>query len=228
MIKAVMIAALILLAAPLAGAKSIVGDWQGTLKTPNGDLHLVLHITEDGDSNLKAALDSVDQGAYGIPVNAVTLKDSKLNLDIESVHGTYEGIVNADASAIAGTWTQGQPLPLDFKRATASAAKPAKPSDIDGAWTGTLAAGDTKLRVVFHITNTADGLTATLDSPDQDAKGIRASAVTRDGSSLRLELKVINGVYEGKISKDLATIEGTWSQGGAAMPLTLKRDKSGA
>jgi len=223
--KAAMIAALVFLAAPITFAKSIAADWQGTLHTPNGDLHLVLHITESGDGSLKATLDSVDQGAYGIPVDTATLKDSKLSLDVAAVHGTYEGTVNADATAIAGTWTQGQPLPLDFKRAAAAPAKPAKPSDIDGAWAGSLEAGGTKLRVIFHITNTADGLTATLDSPDQGAKGIPASAVTRNGSSLQIEVKVINGMYDGKISSDLATIEGTWTQGGGTVPLTLKREK---
>ena len=43
--------------------------------------------------------------------------------------------------------------------------KPAKPSDIDGAWIGTLDLG-IKLRVVFHIAATPDGLTATAEFRD--------------------------------------------------------------
>jgi hypothetical protein len=77
--------------------------------------------------------------------------------------------------------------------------------------------------VVFHITNTEDGLTATMDSPDQNVNGIPVTAVTRTGSSLKLELKGIGGAFEGKISSDLATIEGTWTQGGGTLPLVLKR-----
>jgi hypothetical protein len=218
--KAVMIAALIMSTAPIARAKSIVGDWQGTLKPPGAELRLVLHITESGDGSLKATLDSIDQGANGIPVTSITLKDSKLNLTVESVHGTYEGTVNADVTEITGTWSQGQPLPLDFKRTTEH--KPAKPSDIDGTWMGTLDTGAMKLRLVFHITNTEDGLIATMDSPDQNVKGFPVTAVTRTGSSLKLELKGIGGVFEGKISSDLATIEGTWTQGGSTLPLVLK------
>jgi len=228
MSKVLMIMALVVCTAPLAGAKSIAGDWHGTLSTGNGDLLLVLHITESGDGSLSATLDSVNQHANGIPVTTVTFKDSKLSLDVEAVHGTYEGTVNADATAITGTWTQGQPLPLDFKRGAAPAKaehKPAKPSDIDGTWAGTLDAGGTKLRAVFHITNTADGLTATMDSPDQGAFGIPVTSVTRSGSSLKLELKQIGGAFEGKINGDLATIDGTWTQGGGSLPLTLKREK---
>lgn len=56
-----MIAALIISTAPMARAKSIVGDWQGALRPPGGELHLVLHITEGEGGSLKATLDSVDQ-----------------------------------------------------------------------------------------------------------------------------------------------------------------------
>jgi hypothetical protein len=223
--KVLMSATLIVFAASVARAKSIVGDWQGTLRPPGAELRLVLHIIEGGDGSLKATLDSVDQGANGIPVASVALKDSKLTLNVEAIHGTYEGTVNPDATEITGTWTQGQSFPLDFKRGTKTEQKPAKPSDIDGAWTGTLDTGAQKLRVVFHITNTEGGLTATMDSPDQNVNGIPVTTVTRTGSSLKLELKGIGGVFEGKISSDLSTIEGSWSQAGGTLPLTLKRGK---
>jgi len=113
----------------------IAGDWQGTLSAGGAELRLVLHITAAKDGNLTATLDSIDQGANGIPVSAVTLKDSKLSLTLDAINGSYEGVVNQDATKIAGTWSQGQPLPLDFKRtpaqAASAAAPPAKPS-LDG------------------------------------------------------------------------------------------------
>jgi len=230
--KVVMIAAVIISTAPIARPKNIAGDWQGTLKPlPGMELRLVLHITQGGDGSLKATLDSVDQAVNGIPVTTITLKDSKLNLTVESVHGTYEGTVDADATEITGTWSQGQPLPLDFKRTTTpikTEHKPAKPSDIDGTWMGTLDTGAKKLRLVFHITNTEDGLVAKMDSPDQKVEGVPVTAVTRAGSSLKLELKQIGGAFEGKISTDLATIEGTWTQVGGTLPLVLKRVKDTA
>jgi CubicO group peptidase (beta-lactamase class C family) len=49
----------------------------------------------------------------------VTLKNSRLNFTVDTVHGTYEGTVNKDASEIDGTWSQGQPMELNFKRASA-------------------------------------------------------------------------------------------------------------
>ena len=223
---------LILIATCAAQSQDIVGDWQGTLSAGGAELRLVLHISKGSDNALKATLDSIDQpGANGIPVNSITLKDSKLDLDVLSVHGTYEGKVSPDGNTISGTWTQNQPLPLDFKRATKPVKtehKPAKPSDIDGAWMGTLDMGTMKLRVVFHITNTEDGLTATMDSPDQGLKGLPTTSVARNGTSVKIEAKQIAGAFEGTIAPDQASIDGKWTQAGSTWPLVLKRVKDQA
>ncbi len=109
-------------------AQDIAGDWQGTLKTPSRDLRIVLHITKETDGGWKAALFSLDQGTESIAANSVTLEGSKLKVAIDALHGTYEGKVSDDGASINGTWTQGQPLPLDFKRATKDAAQLADPT----------------------------------------------------------------------------------------------------
>src|SRR5260370_2691764 len=44
------------------------------------------------------------------------------------------------------------------------APKPAKPSDIDGDWYGSLYLRAIKLRILFHITNTENKLSTTIDS----------------------------------------------------------------
>jgi pimeloyl-ACP methyl ester carboxylesterase len=219
---------LVILTAFAARAQNIAGDWQGTLKAGPAELRLVLHIAQNADGTYHATLDSIDQASYGLPVSSMSLKSSKLNFTVDVVHGTYEGKVNADASEISGTWSQGQPLPLAFKKATApikTEHKPAKPSDIDGSWWGTLDTGAAKLRLVFHITNTEDGLVATLDSLDQNVKGLPVTAVTRNGSAIKMELKQIDGVFEGKLDKELTFMDGTWTQAGQTWPLALKRAK---
>jgi uncharacterized protein len=221
-------AAVLFLGIGYAHAQNVAGDWQGTLNAGAAELHLVLHIAKNDDGTFKATLDSVDQGANGIPVTSLSVKDSKLNFTVDAVHGSYEGKVTADATEITGTWTQSQPLPLTFKRSATpikTQHRPAKPSDIDGAWLGTLDTGVAKLRVVFHIMNTEDGLLGTLDSPDQGANGIPVTTVSREGASLKMQVKSVGGLFDGKISGDLSTIEGTWTQMGNSMPLALKRVK---
>ena len=86
----------------------------------------------------------------------------------------------------------------------------------------------TKLRIVFDIKNTEDGLVATMDSPDQGATGIPVTAVKRSGASLTLELKQFDGAFEDTINRDLTQVEGTWTQGGISQPFTLRRVKNAA
>jgi uncharacterized protein len=216
--------------------KGLEGDWKGTLKAGDVELRLLLHLRKGDDGGLTGTLDSIDQGASGLQVSSVSLKNSTLTFEVDSVHGHYEGRANDDATEIDGTWSQGQPLPLKFQRTAASADtasgnaghKPTKASDIDGTWLGSIDAGAAKLRIIFHITNTEDGLMATMDSPDQNAKGVPVTSVTRNHESIVLEMKQIGGKFEGKIGSDLTTMDGTWTQGGNGTPLVLKRVKDAA
>jgi hypothetical protein len=90
-----------------ATGNSLAGNWLGTLNAGGAELRLALHIIATKDGSLTATIDSLDQGVNDIPVTSVTLKDTKLSLVIDAAHGTYDGTVNKDASAIDGTWTQG-------------------------------------------------------------------------------------------------------------------------
>ena len=152
-------------------------------------------------------------------------------MTVDAVHGSYTGTVNKDASEIDGIWSQGTPLPLNFRRATAAEAapppapKPAPPTDIDGTWTGVLDAGAVKLRILFKILNTQDGLTAKMQSPDQSPVWLPATSVKRSGSSLTIEIKGIGALYDGKIADGLATIDGKFTQMGNAFSLSLERLK---
>ena len=98
-------------------AQDIAGDWQGTLKAGR-DLRVVVQIAKGESGDWKAMLYSIDQGPDGIPATSVTLQGSTVKLSIEALRGSYEGKLTSDGSAIQGTWTQGQPLPLELRRAT--------------------------------------------------------------------------------------------------------------
>jgi len=95
---------------------------------------------------------------------------------------------------------------------------------IEGIWEGKLKVPGTELRIVFKISKNPDGtLTATLDSPDQGATDIPVEEVIFEDNILRLNVKAVRGIYEGKVNKDFMIIEGQWKQSGQTLPLTLKR-----
>lgn len=97
-----------------------------------------------------------------------------------------------------------------------------KAQNISGDWNGTLDVMGTKIRLVFHIKDTADNWTATMDSPDQNALGIKASKVAFTNPDLHLE--VANGaiVYDAKLMNN-DSIKGDFKQSGMTFPLVLKR-----
>lgn len=116
-----------------AAAPSVTGTWLGTLTVPGGKLRIVFHISEAAGGKLTATLDSPDQGATGIPASAVSFREDTLHIEVEAVHGAYEGRVAPDAGHISGAWVQGGArLPLDLARTEAGAealAPPPRPQE---------------------------------------------------------------------------------------------------
>ena len=94
---------------------------------------------------------------------------------------------------------------------------------VAGTWQGTLNVGK-ELRIVMTIASAAGGgLSGMMYSIDQGGQGIAASPVTLQGTTLRLAVGPIGVTYEGQLSADGNTIEGTFTQGGKPIPLTLRR-----
>ncbi len=99
-------------------------------------------------------------------------------------------------------------------------------NSVTGSWLGKISTGALNLRVVFNLSIIEkDSLVATLDSPDQGAKGIKLGPVTFTGDSLKISAGALRAKYEGRVTND-STIEGTWTQAGVAMSLDLKKLKS--
>jgi pimeloyl-ACP methyl ester carboxylesterase len=101
------------------------GDWDGTLDVGGIKLRLILHITSAPGTGTTATLDSIDQGAKGIPVAAVTKSGDKLQFDIKVIAGSFEAALSSDGRTLAGTWRQGpNTIPLTLTRRAAGAAAP--------------------------------------------------------------------------------------------------------
>jgi pimeloyl-ACP methyl ester carboxylesterase len=108
------------------------------------------------------------------------------------------------------------------------ASSPDDAAEFTGDWRGSLSVGGNELSIVFHIESADDGkLTATMDSPDQGARGIPVASVEVRVDSLRLDIRAASAVYVGRMVGDGEIIEGEWRQGGTRLPLTVKRGQEG-
>jgi hypothetical protein len=204
-------------AAPMAGAQSAPGgDWQGKLE--DAGLLIVLHINKNGPSTL----DSPKQGAYGIKA-VLTSKDSIVDFTAASIGATYHGVLHG--TTITGTFEQhGRDVPLTFASIKAGSAKsvasapnpgPPLPASLGGTWRGTL--NGPNLPLVLHV-NPAG--VSTIDSPAQNASGMRAKVMAR-GDSVRFVVPAVRALFRGTFKGSAMT--GVFSQNGATLPLTLNR-----
>ena len=110
-------AAILVRCAPLAHAtpgKGPEGIWFGVLDVGPVKLRLAFHVGQQPDGSLRATLDSLDQGATGIPVDRATLTGSTVRFELTRLHASFEGKLEGDT--LVGTFTQGRPLPLALSR----------------------------------------------------------------------------------------------------------------
>jgi hypothetical protein len=102
------------LAAALAPAQEISGDWHGSVEVANdAPLRLALHIASPNT----ASVDSADEGVTALPVDSIRVDGATLQFEIKGIAGVYQGKINADGSRITGTWNQdGGVWPLDWEK----------------------------------------------------------------------------------------------------------------
>ena len=204
--------------AALAQAPKISGDYSGML----GPLHLKLHLKTAASGAMEGALDSLDQGARGLPCANIHLAITALSFEVPSVGGSWHGTVSGDAATLSGTWSQGQEMLLVFRRDEPFTAAD-KPSRVDGIWLGALDAGGAKLRLQVQVKSDRAGKEyCSLDSLDQGAVGLPCDTVQLAGNHFSFEVPVVKGHWWGTLAPNGNELDGTWSQG-QNWPLRMTR-----
>ena len=82
---------------------ALLGSWSGKLNVGAASLTLVLNL-EQADGNVKASLDSPDQGAKGIPAFLEYLSDDSLAVKVEQIGMTYRALLKD--GKLNGTFSQ--------------------------------------------------------------------------------------------------------------------------
>jgi uncharacterized protein (TIGR03435 family) len=101
-------------------AQDLTGTWQGTLSLPapaSRDLRIVIKVSKGDGAALKALMYSIDQGGQSFPAS-VTAQGATVKMAVGGIGATYEGKFDAEGMNITGSWTQGNPIPLNLRRAT--------------------------------------------------------------------------------------------------------------
>ena len=222
-------AALLLVAASAARAQSIdpTGHWKGTIEIPNNPIDFEMDLAHDGRGALIGTLTS-DTDHVTLPLLKVTVEGSALVF-----YGRTDQQFHADilpsGKALSGTASlAGFTLPFSMGRTGDATIDPAPTSaavtkDFEGAWVGTLSAGEKSLRLRVTIANQPDG-TAVAQTTSLDEGGLTLPLVlSQTGRQLRIESRGIVTSYVGTLNDSATELSGTWTQGATSLPLTLVR-----
>jgi hypothetical protein len=215
-------------------ASDLQGFWEGTISVGHMTLRLVLKVNKAPDGTYAATMDSIDQGATGVSVDAMTLSNRTVQFQLPALRAKYEAGLNASASEMSGEWQQGGTrIPVTFKRTKTPSTIPEplppsayarrEDSPLQGVWKGTLELG-IPIRLVVRISETSPGkFTGTMDSPDQGARNIPLTTAEYSKPTARFDIMSIDGHFEGTLKDDGSAIDGTWTQGANGTPCLLTR-----
>ncbi|MDF2439025.1 MAG: uncharacterized protein JWN98_9 [Abditibacteriota bacterium] len=172
----------------VAAQKHLPGLWRGRLKIDekNG-LSLVFEIERKADNSLQAWMHSLSQNALDLRIINLQAQNNIIKFEVPSVGGVFEGVLQGeggDDRRLAGTWTQGAPLPLEMQPVASvpEIARPQEPTQpypyrseeitfvsgalqIKGTLTVPPADGDKKFPAVVFIQDGAPG-----QQPSRDAR----------------------------------------------------------
>jgi len=206
--------------------KPLLGEWVSRLKvTEEMSILVVYDFKYTKDGKLVSTFDEPDQGIKGYEISDVSLEGDHVRFRIPIAKSEYNGTLSNNT--ITGIYkVSGRELPQVLKREKYQA----PPSRIDlsadaiklllGKWSGKLG----PLNIIFRFEKDAAGKPAVfIDSPDQGTNGLPVRSATLAQGTLALDVPAVGGKFSGKLSAD--KIEGTWTQLGNSMPLTLLKTK---
>ena len=105
---------------------------------------------------------------------------------------------------------------------TTEVAPPAPHGPETSTWAGILHTPDQhEQHVILHVFGSGENLSATADSPDENAYAMPVASIALTSNSLRFSLPQFGGEFNGTLAGSQAT--GTYSQNGTPMPLVLSK-----
>ena len=236
-IRMLLVASLLLVAATSVPAQTGVdpsGHWEGTIHAPNMEVVIGIDLATNTKGQLTGTFAQPAEGVKGLPLSEITVNGSSIRLLLKpggSGGGTFNATISADGKTISGDFIMaegGHALPFTLARTGAANIAPAPKSppiakELEGSWNGTLDAGGRQMRVVVKMANQPDG-TSTGTIVSVDGTGVEIPiAIAQKGSAVSLEAATVGASYAGVLNAAATEIVGTWTQRGAALPLTLRR-----
>jgi len=89
--------------------KPFLGAWKGTLSVAGMDLEIGLNFKLDETQKITGTFDSISQGAFGLALTGIEIKDKTIAFMIDGVPGepTLKGTLDETGKKLSGEFAQG-------------------------------------------------------------------------------------------------------------------------
>jgi hypothetical protein len=210
--------------------QELAGVWEGTLQVdPATALVIQFSFARKPDGGYAAVLNTADGSIKNIAAGAVSWKDGRLNLQVASLSGAYDGTLAG--GTIAGRWQQpGGALPLVLRPYRKPILSKAAIATLAGTWNGPVGPpGNAVTYVVEFKLDDKGELEGMLSVPDQGTETRSFSDIQFADNKLTVRMTLaagVPGVYTATYVN--GTFDGVWRQGTplappAGIPVILRK-----
>ncbi|PCI78336.1 MAG: hypothetical protein COB20_06770 [SAR86 cluster bacterium] len=201
-----------------AEVKSLVGDWEGTIRFESRDLRVLWRFEETEDGSVIGFMDQYSRAIATTPMQELILTGSKLQFLIDGGY-RFSGQVIRDAAT--GSWLDdGELVSISMERKKLKPLTEKSKRVLVGAWTGK-ARG---YNLTFHFDEDESGFNATVDAKRfvvLGSEGLAIIDLELDNGHIRMKVPRIEAEFEGELAGD--EFRGQLTFKGKSSPLTINR-----
>jgi|GEM_PF-2017503 hypothetical protein len=215
------------------------GSWAGVLQQAELRLRLGVNITRDATGQLAGTLDSVDQGARGIPLDGVHFERGTLQFELKQLGCRYEGTLDAAGNTLSGKWLQaGHSFPLVLARMPTNpppdSAEPLTPEQlaasreaarrVSGLWQARVVQDGTTNLLRLKLWRAANGAArAAFDSSLHSAVNLPVTDIGWQDGRLAFTVPGLGASFSGTVGTAPDRLTGAWRQSDASVPVEFTK-----
>ena len=207
------------------------GHWEGAVKAAGREIAIQIDLRRQAGGTIEGTL--TGENVHGFPLSDLAVERSAVKFQVKvDGGGSFSGTLSADGATIAGDFTTSDgahTLPFTLARTgdakiDAAIKSAAISKQLEGTWNARLEANGVSMHLMLKLSNRPDGTSAgSIANLDQGGVEIPIAAITQQGTSVALDVKVVSGAYAGAINADGTELTGTWTQGAFVAPLNFRR-----
>jgi len=208
------------------------GHWEGVIHAAAMDVAVEVDLARNAKGELAGTFGNPSQHLRGLALADVAVNGAEITFAIKATSGggVFRGTVSGDAQSMKGVFVtrhEGEEMELPFELARKGEAKfePAPKSaaiarELEGQWSGTIAADGATREVGLSLSNQPDGTSTGVVISSQGME-IPIASIVQKGTSVTLDVRNIGGSFAGTLNGSALT--GTWTQGTFVAPLAFHR-----